>query len=76
MIVVDPIPGQEEWNADFVAGAGAGIQIRLPEMVPAAILGLLDQLEHLEDMRAQAELVGRPKAAMEIARLVLADLEK
>jgi processive 1,2-diacylglycerol beta-glucosyltransferase len=34
MIVVDPIPGQEEWNADFVAGSGAGIQIRLPEMVP------------------------------------------
>lgn len=76
MIVVDPIPGQEEWNADFVSGSGAGIQIRLPEMVPAAILGLLDQPERLETMRAQAELVGRPQAAMEIAKLVLADLNE
>ena len=76
MIVVDPIPGQEEWNADFVSGSGAGIQIRLPEMVPAAILGLLDQPERLAAMRSQAELVGRPQAAMEIAKFVLADLIK
>jgi processive 1,2-diacylglycerol beta-glucosyltransferase len=76
MIVVDPIPGQEEWNADFVAGAGAGIQIRLPEMVPAAILGLLEQPKRLEAMRAQAELVGRPHAAMDIAKYILADISK
>lgn len=31
MIIVDPIPGQEEWNADFVAGSGAGIQLRMIE---------------------------------------------
>jgi processive 1,2-diacylglycerol beta-glucosyltransferase len=76
MIVVDPIPGQEEWNADFVAGSGAGIQIRLPEMVPAAILGLLDQPERLEAMRTQAEIVGRPHAARDIAKFILADLEQ
>ncbi len=76
MIVVDPIPGQAECNADFVAGSGAGIQIRLPEMVPAAILGLLDQPERLEAMRAQAQSVGRPNAARDIARHVLADLAK
>ncbi|HJZ48788.1 MAG TPA: glycosyltransferase, partial [Roseiflexaceae bacterium] len=28
MVVIDPIPGQEEWNADFVAGSGAGLQLR------------------------------------------------
>jgi processive 1,2-diacylglycerol beta-glucosyltransferase len=76
MIVVDPIPGQEEWNADFVAGSGAGIQIRLPEMVPAAILGLLDQPERLEAMRTQAEIIGRPHAARDIAKFILADLER
>ena len=74
MIVVDPIPGQEEWNADFVSGSGAGIQIRLPEMVPAAILGLLEQPERLASMRTQAEFVGRPNAASEIAKLILADI--
>jgi processive 1,2-diacylglycerol beta-glucosyltransferase len=76
MIVVDPIPGQEECNADFLAGSGAGIQIRRPEMVPAAILGLLDQPGRLESMRAQARAVGRPHAALDIAEHVLADLAK
>ena len=37
MIVVDPIPGQEEWNADWIALSGAGMQIRRPEMVPDAV---------------------------------------
>lgn len=75
MIVVDPIPGQEEWNADFVSGSGAGIQIRLPEMVPAAIRGLLIQPERLDVMRAHAEAVGRPHAATEIARYILNDIK-
>src|SRR5215831_7344421 len=28
LIIIDPIAGHEEWNADFVAGSGAGIQLR------------------------------------------------
>ncbi|HJZ47744.1 MAG TPA: galactosyldiacylglycerol synthase, partial [Roseiflexaceae bacterium] len=45
MLIVDPIPGQEEWNADVVAGSGAGIQLRMPESVPYAVLDLLTQPE-------------------------------
>ena len=37
MLVIDPIPGQEEWNADFVAGSGAGLQLRQAESVPTAV---------------------------------------
>ena len=71
MIIIDPIPGQEEWNADFVAGSGAGIQLRMPEMVPPATLALLDDPERLAAMRRQAKRMGRPYAAQEIARTVL-----
>jgi processive 1,2-diacylglycerol beta-glucosyltransferase len=24
LLIIDPIPGQKEWNADMVAAAGAG----------------------------------------------------
>ena len=71
MIIIDPIPGQEEWNADFVAGAGAGIQLRMPEMVPAATLSLLASPERLAQMAAQAEEMGRPRAALDIADTIL-----
>jgi len=74
MLIVDPIPGQEEWNADFVAGSGAGIQLRQPEAVPPAALFLLGQPERLAMMREQARRFGRPRAALDIAERVLADL--
>jgi processive 1,2-diacylglycerol beta-glucosyltransferase len=74
MIVIDPIPGQEEWNADYVAGSGAGVQLRQPESVPPATLSLLAHPERLALMRAQAARVGRPRAALDIAERVLRDL--
>jgi processive 1,2-diacylglycerol beta-glucosyltransferase len=74
MIIIDPLPGQEEWNADFVAAAGAGIQLRMPEMVPPAALGLIAQPERLTAMSAHAREVGRPRAALEIAQRVVAEL--
>jgi processive 1,2-diacylglycerol beta-glucosyltransferase len=74
LVIIDPLPGQEEWNADFVAAAGAGIQLRMPEMVPPAVLGLLAQPDRLAAMSAHAWEVGRPRAALEIAERVLAEL--
>ncbi len=76
MIIIDPIPGQEEWNADFVAGAGAGIQLRMAEMAPMAALGLLAEPERLAAMAVQAERMGRPRAALDIARIILAKIER
>lgn len=74
MIIIDPVPGQEEWNADAVAGAGAGIQLRMPETVPPAALYLLSQPERLGQMGAQARAIGRPRAALDVADGVLKDL--
>jgi processive 1,2-diacylglycerol beta-glucosyltransferase len=74
MVIIDPIPGQEEWNADVVAGAGAGIQLRMPETVPPAALYLLSQPERLALMCREARLIGRPRAALDVAGQVVADL--
>ena len=71
MIIIDPIPGQEEWNADFVAGSGAGVQLRMPEMAPTTALGLLDEPDRLAQMAAQASRMGRPRAAFDIAEIIL-----
>ncbi|MFZ1772253.1 MAG: glycosyltransferase [Caldilinea sp.] len=74
MVIIDPIPGQEEWNADFVAGSGAGIQLRMPEMAPAATLALLAEPDRLAQMATQAERMGRPRAALDIADTILAQI--
>ena len=75
MIIIDPIPGQEEWNADFVSGSGAGIQLRMAEVAPAAAVALLNEPARLEGMRKHAQFVGKPKAAFEIVDKVLENLD-
>jgi processive 1,2-diacylglycerol beta-glucosyltransferase len=74
MLVIDPIPGQEEWNADYVVSTGAGIQLRMAEAVPEAVRQLLAHRERIDLLRLGAQEAGRPRAALDIAESVLHDL--
>lgn len=76
MIVIDPIPGQEEWNADYVAGNGTGIQLRVIEAAVAATQVMLDEPERLAAMRARAQHIGKPRAAFEIVDVVLGNFRQ
>jgi processive 1,2-diacylglycerol beta-glucosyltransferase len=71
MLIVDPIPGQEEQNADVIAAAGAGVQLRLLEMVTPAVRYLLNHSERLAEMRQASLEIGQPRAALNIAEHVL-----
>lgn len=75
MIIIDPIPGQEEQNADVIAASGAGIQIRLPEMVAQTVIYLLNYPERLAQMRQAALATGQPRAALDIAEFILNDVQ-
>ncbi|MBD2578245.1 glycosyltransferase [Oscillatoria sp. FACHB-1406] len=72
-VIVDPIPGQEEQNADAIAAAGAGVQLRLLEMVAPAVRYLLEHPERLQEMRKSALEIGQPRAALNIAECILND---
>jgi processive 1,2-diacylglycerol beta-glucosyltransferase len=71
MLLIDPIPGQEEWNADYVATTGAGVQVRMPESVARATQSLLHNPARLLALRESARQAGRPRAALDIAEHVL-----
>jgi processive 1,2-diacylglycerol beta-glucosyltransferase len=73
MVIVDPIPGQEEQNADVISAAGAGVQLRLLEMVTPAVQYLLDHPERLTEMSQAALMIGQPQAALNIAEHVLSN---
>jgi len=72
-IIVDPLPGQEEQNADVIAAAGAGVQLRLLEMVAPAVKYLLNHPDRLNQMRQSALEIGHPRAALNIAEQILSD---
>lgn len=73
LVIVDPILGQEEWNADYVVCSGSGVQLRMVESVPATVVRLLGQPALLTEMRRNAVLTGRPRAALDIAEQVIED---
>lgn len=76
MVIVEPLPGQEEWNADFVAAVGAGVQLRMPEMVAPTVKAILDDPDRLAWMAAQARRYGHPDAAEAIVKIILDDLAR
>jgi len=73
MVIVLPIPGQEERNSDYLLEEGAAVRCNDIETVEFKIDQLLDNPERLAQLRANARRIGRPDAATVIAATTLAD---
>jgi processive 1,2-diacylglycerol beta-glucosyltransferase len=76
MIIVNPIPGQEERNADHLLEAGAAIRCNNLPVLAWKIDRLLDAPERLVAMRAQVRRLARPQAAADVVAALLAGLGK
>jgi processive 1,2-diacylglycerol beta-glucosyltransferase len=66
LLIVDPIPGQEQRNAEYILEAGAGVRLYDPADAPARVAEILGNPQRLEAMRRNAAATGRPHAARDI----------
>jgi processive 1,2-diacylglycerol beta-glucosyltransferase len=73
MIVVDPIPGQEERNSDHLLEQGCALKSNELTTLPWKIDRLLDEPGKLETMKRKAAELGRPNAARTIVETLIAD---
>jgi processive 1,2-diacylglycerol beta-glucosyltransferase len=67
MALIEPIPGQEERNADHLLEAGAAIRCNNLPAAAWKIVTLLDNPVRLHQMREAARKLGKPAAATAIA---------
>jgi processive 1,2-diacylglycerol beta-glucosyltransferase len=67
MALIDPIPGQEERNADHLLEAGVAIRCNNLVVAPWKISRLLDDSARLRRMQDAARSMARPHAAASIA---------
>jgi processive 1,2-diacylglycerol beta-glucosyltransferase len=67
MALIEPIPGQEERNADHLLEAGAAIRCNNLPAAPWKIAKLLDDSARLNRMRDAARAMGKPGSAAAIA---------
>ena len=66
MVLIDPIPGQEERNADHLLEAGAAIRCNNLPVAAWKVAVLLEDSARLQQMQRAAQNMARPNAAAEI----------
>ena len=67
MILIEPIPGQEEANADYLIERGAGVKARSLPLLLHKLGELVSSPERLAEMSRRARAISRPHAARTIA---------
>jgi len=71
MVIVNPIPGQESRNSDFLLENGAAIKINNIATMKMKLEGLLSDPRRLKSMKTNALKLAKPKAAFDVARIAL-----
>jgi processive 1,2-diacylglycerol beta-glucosyltransferase len=71
MVLINPIPDQEEENTSFLQSVGAAIVAPRPAALPALIADLLDHPERLARLREGVRRVKRPNAVAHAAEAIL-----
>jgi len=70
MVLLRPIPGQEERNARMLVAAGAAARAAGPLEAAAHVAAILGEPARLAGMRRAAGAIGRPRAAFDVAACV------
>jgi processive 1,2-diacylglycerol beta-glucosyltransferase len=66
MVVVNPTPGQECRNCDFLLENGAAIKVNNIEVLPSKVTELLSDEGRMRALRANVRRVARPRAAFDV----------
>jgi processive 1,2-diacylglycerol beta-glucosyltransferase len=76
MAIVNPIPGQESRNSDYLLENGAAIKINNIATLAHKLTELLSDPDRLARLKANARRLGRPRAAFDIVERSLQLLGK
>ena len=71
LLILNPIPGQEAANSDFLLEQGAAVKVNCVEDLPFKVTHLLDT-KKLASMARAARALGQPRAARAICEAALA----
>ncbi len=72
MAIVNPIPGQESRNSDYLLENGAAIKINNIATMKHKLTSALADESRLGVLKANAKKLGRPRSAFDVANIALA----
>lgn len=70
VMVINPIPGQEDMNSDMLLEQGAGVKVMHPVDVPYRLEQILSDPRRLAALKRAARRLARPRAARKAAELI------
>jgi processive 1,2-diacylglycerol beta-glucosyltransferase len=73
MVLIKPIPGQEDRNSDYLLESGAAVKCNYEGTIGYKLDEILSEPGRLERMAASARRIGHPDAAAKVAAAVAAD---
>lgn len=71
MIIINPIPGQEEENAEFLESKGTGIWLRKDDSSREVLKSVLDNTSKLIEMKKNTELLAKKHSTENICKILL-----
>ncbi len=71
MLIINPIPGQEEKNSRFLTEKQVAIREDRPAKIPEVLGALDDEPHRLKELSRQARRIGKPRSATDAAREIL-----
>ncbi|MBN2710963.1 MAG: glycosyltransferase [Planctomycetes bacterium] len=74
MLIISPIPGQEERNSDFLLENGVALKSNSPAHLMYKFKYLLENPKRLEEMTAATKRIAKPDAALDIVKMVVEGL--
>ena len=74
MIIINPIPGQEEENSQFLVDSGVAIWIKKHDDIPTALKELYRDPNKLPSMKEKTFLLAKPHSTQTICETLLNNL--
>lgn len=71
IIIINPIPGQEEENAEFLVNSGCAIWIKKKDNIPSIFKNLYRHQEKFEEMKKNSIKLAKPDATKNICDILL-----
>ena len=71
MIIVHPIPGQEQNNTAYLIEKGAALRLDNPKDLNLTVEALLNDKDKLKKLSESAARISKPNAAIDAAQLLL-----
>ncbi len=73
MLMINPIPGQEEENAEFLESKKVGIWIKKEDYITEILSNLLSDSHQLLEMKQNALRLGHPNSTKDICKILLSN---